>query len=505
MKHGFILIGAVLLLLLGACGGGEATAPVVPVASAPTPDIEATVEARVRARLNVAVRGTPIPEPLRPAAVEAIQAFATGHRALTNRWDQFHKEVDAWRNGLVACDPSSVQAALRRFTSLAADIAKDTADLPHLAAVTDLVNELVHAAEAEERAFRALQDTWEPEIEAVYQEVAHQRSFAVASQNELEGALVDTTQQTSPATRDALFSYAVVLRSVNVDWDNFHRLYNQFRADEAELTSAEIVSQLSDLVDFLGIVTTKVRNLPHGDLTAPISDVISQAADDEERALRNLRNAYAKSEPPGTTVPEVPSGEDVQSPNSQELEGATEVEGSSFEIRDAGLFQAFGEQLVESNGMRRQAMAMLAQVLDDASGDEQAAVERFSTAYEALVAASRTFHDEYDDWRRTDGGCDRSKALETLGQFAADFSDLVFEAQALPGTSPLAALKEIFVEAAEREEEAVRDLRNGWHPFDSDVYQELETERRAAARLRRQVALGITDLMSEYELTLVEP
>ena len=210
------------------------------------------MEARVRARLNVAVREIPSPEPLPPAATEAILAFATGHRVLTDQWDQLHKGIDAWRDGLVACEPSSVQAALRRFTSLAGDIAKDAADLPHLAAVSELVNSLIHAAEAEERALRALQDTWEPEVEAVFQEAADQKSAAVAAQNELESALADSTQQTAPFTRTALFSYAVVFQGVNADWDAFHRQYNRFRAEEAQLTSAEIVSSLSDLVDLLG-------------------------------------------------------------------------------------------------------------------------------------------------------------------------------------------------------------------------------------------------------------
>ena len=85
-------------------------------------------------------------------------------------------------------------------------------------------------------------------------------------------------------------------------------------------------------------------------------------------------------------------------------------------------FQVFGDQLVESNGERRQAMEKLARVIEDASADEQAAVETFGTRYGLLAAAWRTFHNEYDDWRRTDGGCDRSKALEALAQFTADFS-----------------------------------------------------------------------------------
>ena len=66
-------------------------------------------------------------------------------------------------------------------------------------------------------------------------------------------------------------------------------------------------------------------------------------------------------------------------------------------------------------------------------------------------------------------------------------------------------LGELLVEAIEREERALRELRNNWLPFDSDVYQGFDRERNAAGRLRRQVVAGLNSLISQYDLTVPGP
>ena len=63
---------------------------------------------------------------------------------------------------------------------------------------------------------------------------------------------------------------------------------------------------------------------------------------------------------------------------------------------------------------------------------------------------------------------------------------------------------ELFVEAAEREDEALRDLRNKWRPFDSEVYHRLDQERNEARRLRRQVTAGVQDLLPRYAISVQE-
>jgi hypothetical protein len=58
------------------------------------------------------------------------------------------------------------------------------------------------------------------------------------------------------------------------------------------------------------------------------------------------------------------------------------------------------------------------------------------------------------------------------------------------------------MEAADREEEALRVLRNSWRPFAADVYRALDQERAKAARLRRQADVGVQELLERFELSL---
>jgi hypothetical protein len=54
------------------------------------------------------------------------------------------------------------------------------------------------------------------------------------------------------------------------------------------------------------------------------------------------------------------------------------------------------------------------------------------------------------------------------------------------------------VEAAEREEGAFKELRTSWRPFDPQVFQTLDRQRNTSGKLKRQVALGIQELLERY-------
>ena len=107
-------------------------------------------------------------------------------------------------------------------------------------------------------------------------------------------------------------------------------------------------------------------------------------------------------------------------------------------------------------------------------------------------------------WRSNEGGCDRSKVAEALGQLSVRFVKLAQEVRALPRLPILQPLGEVLVEAAEGEEQALKSLRKTWRPFDSDVYDPFEQERKAAGKLRRQVDAGVNQLLTQYDVSLQE-
>ena len=52
----------------------------------------------------------------------------------------------------------------------------------------------------------------------------------------------------------------------------------------------------------------------------------------------------------------------------------------------------------------------------------------------------------------------------------------------------------LLVEAAEREEVALRNLHNAWRPFTADVFKAVDQERLNADRLRRQADIALQEL-----------
>ena len=70
----------------------------------------------------------------------------------------------------------------------------------------------------------------------------------------------------------------------------------------------------------------------------------------------------------------------------------------------------------------------------------------------------------------------------------------------MSGAAVLGPLRELLVEAAEIEEGGLHDLRGSWRPFDSDVYTAHEGRRASAARLLRQVATGLQNLLDQHDI-----
>ena len=143
------------------------------------------------------------------------------------------------------------------------------------------------------------------------------------------------------------------------------------------------------------------------------------------------------------------------------------------------------------------------QLLFEGSSDEaRSEAAKFAQQLDLLERDWNAFHDGFDEWRRTEGGCDRTKAAETLAQLTSRFASLTAMARQFPGGSLLGALRELMVEASETEGLSFRDLRNSWRPFDVVVYEQFEDRKRVAAKLRRQVVTGLRQLLDQHDVTV---
>ena len=461
-----------LTMFLVACTSNDPTATVRPG----QPTIDVSAQATLEALALPLVAGTSTPVAVSAEAKLAVTRFADARVAIERDWDLLHSDMDAWRNGLIVCETSSAQAGLRGFVAQLFEITQVSLALPRFPIVREQADKLISAAELEEGAVRRLKDSWQPDDPSVFLEIDSVRSASLAVQTEVQDGVTDLQQRTSSPSRQVVLAYSLAFQQIASDWDAFHQSYEDLRGDQTTLSSVDVAGRLNDLVDEFTIVTDAILDLSPSPLTRSIDDILAQASSEEDLALRLLRGTF------------------------QRTDGGGPDDEPTFQVVDPSLFDDLDEQLVATNSLRREALLVLSDVLDETSEANEAAVAVFSEQHDLLIEVWGQFHSDYDEWTLTEAGCDRQAAVLTLGDFLVQFGALTVAVGQLPGAIVLRPLGELYVEAAEREERALKALRTSWRPFDANVYEALDLERSTAGKLRRQVAAGLQDLLETYEV-----
>ena len=358
------------------------------------------------------------------------------------------------------------------------------------------------------------------------------RSDSSAALQMVSDAVADLEYRNTDSGRAQLNEFTEAFVALNDRWDIFHQKYDAFRADEVHLTSGQVVAELSGLISEFSKVVAATRELPQSDDTQYMAWLMGQTADSEDLVLRKLRANFQKESlegnlpappiadlgglrPPGKVeVPgqvEVPGKSEV--PKKSDVPGGSEVPevpetpkptptpqpgGFEFVPQNPDLFGEFEAQLVSANASRREATTALDQLNSSLSQDRVQAIAEFSDQFEALLVEWNSFHQDYDEWQADEGGCDRQGAVVALLGIGAAYHDLSAEVGALPNTLVLRPYGDLLVEAVRRESLALDDLKNRWRPFDAGIYQRLREARAAADNQRRQVVVGIQDLLAQY-------
>ena len=512
-SFGWLITGSILLLAIG-CGSAAPAASLSLENPTQTPNIPATEAAKGPAAPVRIPTATPVPSQVSQTA----QDFASGYLVINQEWDELHRDFDKWRQGLITCDSSSVQANLVRFSGNFAGTTETARSLSRHSAVRDLSDQLIKAAEREEEALRRLRDNWKPDSDeaepvdgsgasgagpedsgsgqtenqnqSVFEGAAVARSSASAIQKSVEDQLSDRQEKTGPAFESKVGEFSDAVKSASASWDRFHRDYDSFRTAQSGLTPGQAERALGDLVDDFRAVVLAVRDLPSTSATDSVASLLAEAVEEEDLALRLLRGALPKSVENSTES----SGNDDESAGDL----APDPGDPALDPGDPALFDFFDVQVVEANSARRQARKELASATESVSADSRAAVDAFESQYVDLNQEWDAFHRDYDRWRSTEGGCARTKAVEALGGFTLRSSELSGSVRDLPRATFLRPLGELMVEAAEREEGALRELRTSWRPFDPQAFHTLDRQRNTSRKLGRQVALGIEELLESY-------
>jgi hypothetical protein len=151
----------------------------------------------------------------------------------------------------------------------------------------------------------------------------------------------------------------------------------------------------------------------------------------------------------------------------------------------------------DSDNVLQQVEDELQSILNDSS-QEPEDLDAFSRQYDLLVQDWAAVHDKYNGWRRNEGGCNRVEVAQQLGELSVRFGGLSQRVNSLPQASFLRPMGDSLVDAAQREEEALRILRFTWRPFATDPYRALEQERNNSSRLRRQARVGVQELIQRF-------
>lgn len=499
MKTGLLSAAVLLLAFAIACGATSPAQQAPPVAPAAAPQIN--VAPSVFNAPPAAPRPSTTGVSLTVAEEGALQEFARAHDRINGEWDKVHSEFDKWRSELTECSANARQVGLRQFAIDAFAIQALVRSLSRQDSTRPLADSLIEAAESEEAAFRSLRDGWMPADLALFGPVEDQISNSERVQNQVRDDLIDLKGRVSSESRGLVLAFSLELDKVNADWDKFHENYNSFRTGGVLLTDS--AAAISRQVAAFSSIASAVRSLPHAPVTAPIADILLEAAQSEELALRNLRN------PPDSGNGSLPP------PPPEPLEfdpavGAGGVPGNGVSNGDhngaaengseVGSFRDFGARIVGSDSDRRRAVESIGDLLAETSEKNRRAVDAFETEYQSLSIEWERLHQEYKDWRSSQGGCDTTKASQRLSQFGIAFSEVVNDIRNLSTTPLLRPIGELFVQAAEREQAVLRDLQSTWRPFDAKIYEGFDSERRTGSKLRRQVAAGISNLLAEHSL-----
>jgi hypothetical protein len=443
------LMGATTLLLVVACG--EAAAP--PPTAAPQ---------------SQSLAPTPVSPEVRQTAME----FARSQQAIEQDWDRFHRDFDEWRSGLIPCHRSSAERALREFSGDFNSVLEQARGLPRSAGVRSLADQMVRAAEEQDEALRRLRDGWQPSDTALFAEVEAKRTASASAQQEVLDQLSDMREGADPRPVEEARGFSTAFEGVSSSWTDFHSSFNTLRGQQANLSAGEVSNRLSELVDrFEGIVSS-VESLPASSSTRDMKESLQAAAQAEDRALKQLRDDLkARAE-------------------------ATETGSGAANSADA--FAGLNDLMTRSNNAQERIRNDLREVLDNTAARQVGDIDTFRQRFDGLVRTWSEFNRDYDHWRRTEGGCNRTEVVEQLNQFSLRFGEIAGRVRNLPPAPYIRPMEDTLVEAVQREEEALRVLRNTWRPFATDAFRAVDQERTNSNRLRRQAQVGTQEMLDRF-------
>ncbi len=423
--------------------------------------------------------------PLSASDLMQLEEFATQQQAIDQDWDRFHREFDAWRNGLTACTRSSVEEALQGFAVGFGDVTAQARNLPRSDDETrDLADMLIAAAEAEETAYRQLRDEWQPDALSLFELVEENRADSARAhrmvEDEAEDLLDGLEDAADPVEIRNVEEISVALAEVTSEWRRFNDEFDVLLQVMDDLEDAALLSRVKGLVDAFDAILEDVNALADSDALGDKIENLKRAAHAESAALLSLHDAISVGTPsePEKGPPPIPT--------------ATSAPKRSIEAHLEAMNGAIGE----AESMFTDVDQGVRDIIDGRATERIEHVHAFLLEYETLLLGWGQFHQGYNQWRSTNGGCDEGAVLDKLAQFRTQISEVGHRTRDLPQSGYLLPAYGLLVEAADKEEGAIRALQNTWRPYTVDAFVAVDRERSNATGLRREADTAVQELRS---------
>ena len=440
------------------------------------------------------------PRPLSASDREMIDEFTEMLQDAQDDRDEFYQEFDTWRAGLTQCHPATAREAMGGFAASFIGITERTANLPRTASTKELADLLITASEAEEAALRQLRDRWQTGNISLFEQVEMRRDESVRARKSAEDRSLALQEEFEEGPTESevedMEEFADVFDEIADDWVDHHGAYRDLRKSISKLTQGEVRAEYLKLIERFEEIVSTVSELSAPIGNEDIEDIIETLQDhakDELAALKGIADSLlptdsiVTSPTPAPATPEAPQAEGQDGPaapatNDTPMESAL----SPQDELDAAVSDSL-DSLEDTS-------QAIAETVKDKSAEYLADVNNFNAEYSGLVREWSSFHGQFSDWRESNGGCDQVEVSGELEQFSQGAGELSRQARDLPQAGFLLPIYSLVVEAAERDEAAMRTLSNSWRPFAVDVFRAVDEERLGADRLRRQASIALQEL-----------
>ena len=417
--------------------------------------------------LPAEVQPTASATPLPASAQSEINDFVNQQQAIDQQWDQIRVDFDQWRAELTSCHPNSVHEALNDFAVAFNDVTEQARNITRAQSTRELADTLIVAAEAEETALRQLRDRWQPNNVALFEEVEQRRSDASHAQKDAQDQAIELRlAAVSGVAPESTDEFAQSFDLVKNDWQAVHDEYKDLRDKAEDQEPADVIASLDQLVEKFTLVVDALDELPVQTGAESTVEALQSAAQAELDAFNTAREPSDKPELPDF------SGIDAS------------VKTSEDALADTG--QTISNPPAADPIVPTDPEISLAEL------------QIFYDEYDSLVVTWDEFHDRYNDWRASEGGCDRTEVTQALEQFSLRTGAIARDVRDLPRAGYLLPMYTSLVDAAGREENAIRTLRNSWQPFTVDAFKAVDEDRVNVDGLRREADIALQQLRNRF-------